>query len=743
VTGLHIEPMAPTALIAAVALVAVILGAHSWRRRAGRVGRALVMVGIVASACVLLNLTRRTPAGAGGRPTVVVVIDGSASMATPDAGERSDLSRMEALRRTALAPGAQAALADTAAVQALVVRDRPESIAWSSVGAIEPDSERTALAQTIERAIDSAGAGGRVLVLSDGAETERGPGALRAVGDRGAARGVRIDAIAAGSPETARGARVTAWAEPAILFPGQRATVRARVSARRGAGARGRVTLRAGGADGPVIAERGVVLDRETRVAFGLAPAVAPDGGPAVYTVTLEPAGDGAGDESASRSVVIDVLSEAVRVAVFEAEPHWETTFLLDALKADPLVDVTSVTALTRARDVVRRFTPGSAPVRLARYDPATLAEFDVVVLGRGVERWFGGDRALALVHGVTTRGGGLLMARGDPATAESGNGAVVRAALADLEPVRLGQGDAAGGRLGLTEEGRSGPLAAGDESLVRALGEIPALVGTRLSAGEKPIAEVWLRSAPVFGFGEKAEAQPGDPPALAVMRAGEGRVAQTLAGGLWRWAMAPDARADERALYGEFWSRLVRWLALGGRFTPGRLVDVSAAPGSHRPGEPIEFVVRHRRSIGQARPSVEIIEPDGRVSHPAVFRRSPRAWVTTITPNREGIVTVRAEAPGSSPAVTRVVVQEDRTERLDRAARPGDMAAMASAAGGRLWGMGEIDAYIRDVASGPRGVAVGAAEQTEPVWDSPLVFAFLVLLFSGGWIAQRIEGAP
>ncbi|RMH25573.1 MAG: VWA domain-containing protein, partial [Planctomycetota bacterium] len=367
---------------------------------------------LVGVAAALINPVRPAPHQRTHRPALAVVLDASASMGVRDAGPDGGLTRREALARSALAPGAVASMADRAETRAWLIADEPTPIAWRALPDAAPASNRSPIADAVERAVRSAPAGGRVLVLSDGAETEAGAGSLARIGDLAAARRVRIDAIAVGSSSPAGLTAVIESVTPAAVFPGQRAriTLRARGQALTRPGARATLLDSAGRS----VAARAIAPAEhgEAALTFEFTPEPAPDGGPAVYTVLME----APGEPAQRRHVVVDVLTDAVRVAVFEGEPHWETAFLLDALIADPLVDVTSVAALTRGRDLVRRFAPGSAPARMDTVELERLDEFDVVILGRGVDRWFGGARAAALERFVVERGGGLLAARGGDA---------------------------------------------------------------------------------------------------------------------------------------------------------------------------------------------------------------------------------------------------------------------------------------------------------------------------------------
>lgn len=740
-TGAAWSPVAPAALVALALLISAALVA--WRivrARRVRVGLVLIWLGVAGLAVILMNPVRERETASARRPRVVALVDGSASMKIRDAGDGR--TRFEALRDTFLAPDALAEMADRADASAMVVREKPASIAWSEVGAVAPEADRTPLVAALNAAVDRAGAGGRVLALTDGAGTERPIDALGSVADLAVARCVRIDTVVVGSAEPVRDARLIARADPPIIFAGQRATIRAEVLSIGFDGASAVLSLRAGGDDGPVIDRRAIRLGVDREVAFTVTPAVVgADAGE--YTITLSPIEGETDTANNVRRVVVDVIHDAVRVVVIEGRPSWDASFLVDALRADPLVDVTSVAALSASREVVRRYSPAAqTPADLARFDPSDLARFDVVVLGRAVERWFDAAGAVALERFVVAQGGAVVFLRGDPVEDHSEKTRRLREVVARLAPVRFGAGVEAGGRLGLTPTGRAATAFEGDPALGRAMRGLPAALATRRIEGMKPTAEVWLRAAPEFGSGGPAPISEDDSPALAEMNVGKGRALVVLADGMWRWAMAPGASAGTRGVYGAMWSRLVRWLAMGGAFTPGRALSVRAEPGPRRVGARVGLVVRTRARNKADRPSVTVADPAGDVAHLALIDPETvrGGWRTGFTPAREGVYTISAGALGAERPALRVAVYEDRRELLDPAAKPDSMRRLAAATGGRAWRLEERDAFLADLRA-PAPAPHSHAE-FEPVWDTPWLFAAIVALLGGGWIVQRREGA-
>ncbi len=732
------NPILPPALLALVVLSGVVFVVARWvRTRSVRASDVLRLIAIGAMVAIAAGPMGRVRRSVPHQSSLQVLIDGSLSMATEDEG---GLPRLDALRRHWMSVDVLAELQRGHEISIWRVGDSVSQVQRSTAMQIEPIAEGTALRAGVLRAMDATAPNGSVLLLTDGIETIDAADDWQSLGALAAARSVRIDAVVAGSVTAANDVRVIARAAPPVVYAGQPSTLIVDVICV-GVSDELELIVRLKGEEAPVFRERFEASPTQ-RFEVPVRPQ-ADDGGSAEFVVEVVGAGEETDVENNRRTVIVDVIDDAAKVLVLEGQPYWETSFFVDAMRADPLIDVTSVTALTDDRDVVRW------PARVPRDDNdvapwMNLRKFDVVVLGRGVERWLGADGGAPLHHFVTTQGGALILLRGDPVAGDGDETRELRDVIKALSPVQFGEGVTSGGTLGLTNDGRAAGALHDDAAfqLDRALADLPGVIAATQVDSEKALASVWLRQAPAMTFGDRAAIDEQDPPALAVLNAGAGRTMAVLSDGLWRWAMAPQASSAERAVYAQLWSRLVRWMALGGEFTPGRMLSVTVDPGPHAPGDEIDIEVKSRRALNAGRPNVTVTTPSGAVAQ-VVLQESngfTQTWTASVPARTEGVYEFHATGAGADDgASARVAVYEHRRETLDLTPRWEQMRAMADASGGKLWPIDGVEEYLRVLQARDHEVAAESTEWT-PLWDRGIVFVVVVGLFGAAWLVDRWE---
>ncbi len=112
------------------------------------------------------------------------------------------------------------------------------------------------------------------------------------------------------------------------------------------------------------------------------------------YSVQVEPLLGEADARNNRRSLFVRVVDEKPKVLLVEAEPYWDTRFLLRVLQADPNLEVSSVFQLSPTkRFAIQEKTSGESlekqSVRTAFGLPRTkdeLYEYDCLILGRGID---------------------------------------------------------------------------------------------------------------------------------------------------------------------------------------------------------------------------------------------------------------------------------------------------------------------------------------------------------------------
>jgi hypothetical protein len=729
--ALQFAPLAPLWLLVAAVLVGAGMVWRVWRA-AGAAPGLLRAAGALALIGVLAGPSRVTAREApGDAPGLTILLDTSRSMALCDVPSPAGaIERLGALRpwldadllRRIEAESPLRLLAFDASV-------RPLSGASDDLDAT---GDATDLAGALAQAIGAAPPGAVVLALTDGADSAGA--ALVGAADLAVARGVRIDAVAPGSPDAAPDRAVTLRAAESFLFAGASTDLVATVHGR--GATRLRIVEQAPGRAERVIEERTVALDGAAPATVRIAvtpPVVRPGAvGTVLYRAAIDPAPGDADPANNEAVAPVQVGDAPLRVLVLEARPSWETRFFLDAIRADPRIAVTSV-SVAGGRDRVLVSGPGGAPAPDAPpVDAQSLAAFDVIALGRGVERWLPGERAADLVRAVE-RGVGVVFLRADPVIDDD----IARAALGTISPVAWGDARLEGGRLFATFEGRGeSPVreaveASGDPYLQY----LPEALATSVNEGERTLSAVWLRS-------EAPGADPADraPAAIAHQPVGEGQSLAILADGLWRWAFAPPSRDDARRAYRAFWAQAIRVLAGAGDLPPGAELAVTATHA--RPGEPVRIEVRARPgSVGETPVTLETIDPAGaRATHPLTRAMGADRWSASFVPDRPGAWRIIARATAiDGEAETVIWSAHTDAERAASRARPDAMRDLAEATGGVLLDLDRPEALLTRLPSAAPATAAGAT--LEPLWRHPALLGLLCALLLSEWALRRLRG--
>lgn len=628
VIGLTFRPVISPWFIGALICVGLgTLGWSLWRDRGRPLSERLGLAGcrviaLSALVVVLAGPSAIEPAGSSSKPvTLRVFIDTSKSMAEAlsaqdrrDQDQSGETSRWSAVKRYWLSSAARQELSDAATVQWQAFTGSVRPVSSGRVSQLNPTGDAThlfeALGQSANAArsnVSSDSTAGEetrfdpVLVLSDGHDTQRSsaPGVV----SRLAKREQRVFVVPIGKADGSRALSVQAWPTSDRVFEGDTARITASVRHRGLSGRRVKVRLTRGGR---TIEEKEVTLTGaiSKQVSFTVKPATEPGETTTTrmyrVTATLDEAeaksreasrleksevnsqgsqtpqasnalSAGGAQNQATRSdssVFLDVSKSQIRVLLLEGAPYWDSRAFARIVQAHPRLSLTAIYQLGGQRRLVMNQArsakgewSGDVELTLRR-----LKQFDVIALGKRIDRFFEADTATRLTKYVR-QGGALVLVRGQPFDAsaiETTTAASVRDALEPIMPVEWGRSVVEDLRLSLTPAGRSSPLlsmAEEDRDAGTVFTRRPGMLAATRVARSKAASIVMMQQRARRGVQEEHQTgdalgqadtgsgketadggqakQPGQPmAAMAQMRVGSGRVLAILSDGLWRWAM-------------------------------------------------------------------------------------------------------------------------------------------------------------------------------------------------------------
>jgi hypothetical protein len=736
------EPIASPLKIGGGAVVLAGLAVFAYARIAREHPTAaaalLVMrLGMIAAVTALLfGPSRELPQSRlQQRPRLNILVDSSESMLTEDCAGKS---RIRFVAEEWLAPQRLRALRDQFEVdlQRFDVDVQPLT---STLLAATPDDiadgKATHLADSVSRAIarlNTDGPGDLLLVISDGRDTEDAP--VQPVAELAGAKELPIFTIGIGGDRAQVDAAVLAIPLQDALLPGEPGGILVKVYQSGLNDSRAELQLKSGEESQTLALEFGAGSVVETQ--FNIE---REEPGQYEFEVALAPQSGEADLGNNSQTVFVEVMKRKIRVLMLEGEPFWDSKFLAQSLRKDEQIELTQITQLgtSKQETIVSRRAGGATGVPAA---PEEWGAFDVVVLGRGLERLLTPAAAESLA-GFVRDGGHVVFARG-PAWDRSGPaGDSLSAALRVLEPVVWGDGTQPGLNLTLTPSGRTAAWFATtkmgtdvDAALTR-LGPLEELaVVEREKSGALVLARAYGAGGP----------QADELPAIARMSYGRGQSIAILGAGLWRWSLLPPELQDLRGFYDTFWSNLVRWLALGGDFQPGQQVSLQLSRSSARLGDELtaDVVFRQPPAAG-ANPQLVLRDPAGKTVALGLHElpgQTPR-FRATFKPEQTGIHELTLRAPGMTPGELskRFNVYEVNLERLQTGANTLALQMLAEHSGGAMFGPTEVDSFEDRLQQHREALLV--PPQREYLWDRGIIMVLLLTWAGVEWLFRRAAG--
>lgn len=485
-----------------------------------------------------------------------------------------------------------------------------------------------------------------------------------------------------------------------------------------------------------------------------------------------------------SRVVVVDRGIGTHRILYVGGRPNWEFKFLNRAAQEDPQVQLVGLIRIAKREpkfDFRGRSGETSNPLfrgfgdqsreGTERYDQPVLTRLNTrdemelrsgfpkvaedlygyraVIIDDVESEFFTPEQATLLQKFVSERGGGFLMLGGMESFQ---NGQYGRTPIGEMLPVYLDQHIEARGtnalKYSLAREGWLQPWAR--------LREVEAEERSRLES--MPPFGVFNRvrgvkpGASVVGT---ATDDAGDQfPTLVVQRFGRGRTAALTIGDFWRWGMqSPEAHTD----MDKAWRQILRWLVAD---VPDR-VELTVEPQPDDASGAVRLQVRVRDAQFQPLDNAAVtlaIEPVNFTNSPAASAgtnivrlqaepslKDPGVYETTFIPRGTGgyrasaVVTnsVGAEVGRAEAGWSTDLAAEEFRSLVPNAAL---LENIAKKTGGELVAEKDLDAFVAKL---PTLKSPVMEPWAQPLWHTPLMFAFALVFLVAEWGLRRTGGMP
>lgn len=438
------------------------------------------------------------------------------------------------------------------------------------------------------------------------------------------------------------------------------------------------------------------------------------------YSFRVSPVANEREVSNNSATTYLNVIAERIRILEIEGTPFWDTTFLRRSFARNDKFDIDSLVAFTGDRVRPIRSNPDRAAADLK--PPASVEDlmpYNLVVLGRDVQKVVGAYGIAAIETWAKDHGGIVVFARGQawPADAK---------VAPDLPPIDWETSSARGVRLEVTPQAGSVP-AFGLLREVAAADQFPEVISFPAAGKARALATTFSVSS-------------DQAPAVVYRRFGSGQTLSLGVGNLWRWVFNPQAEYDNNA-YDRFWDQLALWLLANGGVTPLEGYSLRTDTANLPLGETVRlrFGV-HGRETPASPPAVAFFKDGAPVTNVMMTaEEGGMRHQASFTPRETGRYRAEVTAPDGKTLGANFIVYHENLETVETAMDRAYLEELAKAGGGRLLDPAELGPMIRDLLR-------DTAEQTPltrrvALWDRPWVFLLVTFLLALDWYARRRWG--
>ncbi|MDR3402124.1 MAG: hypothetical protein P4L99_06455 [Chthoniobacter sp.] len=725
-TSIVFDPILPIGAVVLLGLAMAGLTIAIYRRVGTRLSTAqngtLMLFRLLGVALVLLLLLQPSQVEEIPPPVVnrvtLVAVDDSRSMAQKDVeqGTRSQAARALLAEAGLVKPDGSPADHDTRLFQF-----GEDASPIKSTNDLQTDGPSTRVHRSMATILSSLGANDSaraLLVFSDGHDFELTNPAKTGLLAR--QRGVPIYAVALGKQGTVRDVSVRITSYQPYCYVKQKARI---------SGA-----LRLIGCELETLnveLVRGEQVVQTQKLHAGDEPEIAvnfdvtePEVGQYEYEIRVTPLPGEVDTENNRALTYLNVIDQQIQVLFLEGSPYWDTTFLQRSLMRDDKMNVDSIVQYAEGKARVVRKKPGETELKI----PASAEEwrrYDVVVLGRSVEKLLSTEALRQLEDYVKNHGGTVIFSRGRAFDNDTPN---------DLEPVIWSAQPTEHVRLQVAREGQSlAPFRTITEP--GSADNVPDLIASYGITEKKSLAATLATAQATDG----SEAVPG----MVHRRFGEGQVLSVGVDGLWRWAF--NAKIEgANTLFDRFWDQMILWLMAGRDFLPTQQYALRANSANIPLGEKIYFRAIVRDSAANkiaADIPLTITREKGEEGHADLHPDANAADKLTaefLAP-KPGKYQAAAKFPDGSTQTARFVVFDDNLEQTEVATDAGYLRKLCESSGGRLLAPGELEKLLAELKNDK--VEASPIRKLTSAWDRVWVFWVIGLLFGMDWYLRRRWG--
>lgn len=433
---------------------------------------------------------------------------------------------------------------------------------------------------------------------------------------------------------------------------------------------------------------------------------------------------DGEHDRENNRALTyLNVIDQQIQVLFLEGAPYWDTTFLQRSLLRNDKMNVDSIVQYAEGKARVVRKKAGETELKIPA-SPEEWRRYDVIVLGRSVEKLLPAEALRQLEAYVKDHGGTVVFSRGRAFGENTPN---------TLEPVIWSTQPTEHVRLQVSREGQAlAPFRAltgpGTED------QVPELIAGYGVVEKQPLTAILAATQNPGG---------GDPtPGMVHRRLGDGQVLSVGVDGLWRWAF--NAKVEGvNTLFDRFWDQMILWLMAGRDFLPTQQFSLRASSANIPLGEKIYFraVIRDATTKIREVPLVIAHEKNeaGRTTLTATDLATPDKLTAEFLPAKPGKFTATAKFPDGTSQTARFIVFDDNLEQTEVATDTTYLRKLCESSGGKLLAPDELGKLLDELKNDK--VDAAPTRKLTSAWDRVWVFWLIGALFGMDWYLRRRWG--